>query len=245
MFSYGSCESLRIGIVGSNGYLAGELIQIIQRENIDIFPLGREFLIQDTFPDLDVVIDSGFPRDIHKENVRFEYFKHLAARLEYCKTNKVNYLYFGSLSSHSPVASKYGSAKREAENLVLSMKGKVIRFGLVVNTQEPGGRYKELIDNLRKLPIIFVPNPGFFPVGVTRIEEFLEALDRIIFQSESLVYDQTAPIDWTNLNLLVRNSTNKKVFELPKFVTKVVCRMIRWLPLGKIDNLKAIAYEIL
>lgn len=240
----GSSEFLRIGIVGSNGYLGATLMRNLQKKNVHVYPIGREFLKDETFPELDFIIDSGFPRNIHNKNVKMEYFKNLTSRLEHCSSQNTTYLYFGSLSSHSPATSKYGTAKREAENLVVSMRGRVIRFGLVVDRQEPGGRYLELVKNLRSFPVILVPHPDYFPICVTYIKEFSGTLDRVIFERENSVSDATAPIEWTCLSQLVRNSTDRRVIVLPKFITKITCEIIRILPLGKLDNLKAIAYKI-
>jgi hypothetical protein len=141
--------------------------------------------------------------------------------------------------------SRYGLAKREAERLVLSQGGKVIRFGLIVDTKKSGGRYLELLEVFNKMPFLFLPHPSYFPIGITTLDEFISRVKCLLVEKETVVNNFMAPVEWTNLNSLARKSTNKKIITIPAVFTLAICKIIRVLPLGKIDNLKGIAFKAL
>ncbi len=234
---------MKVGIVGAGGYLGNSLQKCLLENEIDFVKLGREIDVETNVADLDLIIDAAFPRDVFKKKVFNDYLQNLNLRLDLYRNNDIPYIYFGSLSSNSPISSKYGSAKGISEDLVRSLGGKVIRFGLVVSSTSPGGRYLEIIEALEKLPFLFLPDSTFFPIGVTRLDDLMETVMDQIVQKEIEFEDYTAKVTWTNLNLLISGISEKKSFTFSPKATSVICKLITILPLGKFDNLKAIAFK--
>ena len=236
---------MKVGIVGSNGYLGRTLITALEGQNLEILPLGRSFLAGDSLPELDFVIDAGFPRDIYKKDVAVEYHKNLKFRLRYCQEFQIMYLYIGSLSSHSPMDSKYGIAKNQAEVSVLLHGGRILRTGLVVDTISPGGRYLELMNILKKLPFLILPDSRYFPIGITKLADFMDHARHLILSRDLVELEQTVVVEWTNLRDLAKGLIDKKSITLPSIITASICRLLPFLPLGRLDNLKSIAYKII
>ena len=235
---------MRVGIVGSNGYLGSSLKQALEDRKIEIVKLEREFFVGDSLPKLDLVIDAGFPRDIYVEKVAVGYYRSLELRLQYCRKLRIQYLYIGSLSSHSPMASIYGTAKRKSEECVLLYGGKILRAGLIVDSKLPGGRYLELLTILERLPFVILPNSSYFPIGTSKLEDFLNHTHQMIYMSESNVSEQAVVVEWTNLRDLAIGLTNKKSKTLPKWLTMLMCKLLKVVPLSKLENLKTIAYKV-
>lgn len=234
---------MRIGLIGASGYLGVALQKFLLEEKIELVILNHKLQLDLKADALDMVIDAGFPRDIYRKKVRNNYFINLNSRLKYCQNYNVPYVYFGSISSYSPIQSKYGSAKEYSENLVKSYGGVVFRFGLVVNSKSPGGRYLEVLKMIEKMPIVLLPHRDFFPIAITKIEDFIDGINNIIDKRNFAIPETMAAVQWTNLNSLMKSSCNKKTFIISKVLTSLLCRLIRIVPLGKYDNLKAIAYK--
>ncbi len=235
---------MRVGIVGSNGYLGSALKQALGERKIEIVKLERDFFVGSSLPELDLVIDAGFPRDIYVGEIAIGYYRSLKLRLQYCREFRIQYLYIGSLSSHSPMASKYGTAKKVSEEYVLLYGGKILRAGLIIDSKLPGGRYLELLTILERLPIVILPNSNYFPIGTSKLEDFLNHIHHMILTRESNSSEQTVVVEWTNLRDLAIGLTDKNAKTLPKWLTVWVCKFLKIIPLRKLENLKTIAYKV-
>lgn len=235
-----------IGIIGSNGYLGETLFRDLSQKGHQLKEIDFQYF-DDMYhfsKQLDLLIDCGFPRDIRKKKISNRYLLQLEQRLLVSKKIGIKYLYVGSLSEDSKSNSAYGRVKADSADLVKKHGGCVIRSGLVVDNKKPGGRYKELLQVYKLMPIKIIPNERFFPLGVTLLEDFLFATNEIVSKPDIFEPEVLCKIQWTTLRHLLQTLPNPIDINLSFGITKFLCILINTLPLGKFDNLKSIAKQI-
>jgi hypothetical protein len=165
-----------IGIYGA-GYLGNYIHNYLKENGLECSFLERDELPTSKF---DIIIDAGFPRNYQNWNVRKRYKKKLRERTLSAMKQGSFYLYLGSFSSRKLDTSTYGRIKRESEEIVKSLGGRIWRLGLVLDTRNPGGRYKELIEILARFPVNVRISEAWCPIHITPIEDFNNSLDYIL-----------------------------------------------------------------
>ena len=235
-----------IGIIGSNGYLGEALFHILSKNGHQIKEIDFQYFdeIDHCSEPIDLLIDCGFPRNIHNKKISTRYLAQLEQRLLVSKENGIKYMYVGSLSEDIESNSAYGRVKAISTNLVKKYGGCVIRSGLGVDLEKPGGRYKELLDLHNRIPIKIIPNERFFPIGVTYLGEFLYTTNESVNKSDVFEPEVLCKIQWITLKDLLRSFPNPIEINLTFGMTKILCFLINSLPLGKFDNLKSIAKQV-
>jgi hypothetical protein len=234
-----------IGIIGSSGYLGGALLRSLSKKGYQVKEVNFQFF-HEIYPfskPMDLLIDCGFPRNIHRKKISTSYLSQLEQQLFMSKKNGIKYVYVGSLSEDIESNSAYGRVKASSTNLVKKYGGCVIRTGLVVDNKKPGGRYKELLKVHNRMPIKIIPNERFFPIGVTFLEDFLDTANEIVKESDSFEAEVLCKIQWITMKKLLQTFTNSFEIHLSFGTTKILCVLINFLPLGKFDNLKSIAKQ--
>jgi hypothetical protein len=235
-----------IGIIGSNGYLGEALFRSLRKKGHQLKEIDFQYFdeIYHCSKPIDILIDCGFPRNIHNKKISTRYFAQLEQRLFVSKKTGIKYVYVGSLSEDIESNSAYGRVKASSTHLVKKYGGCVIRSGLVVDNKKPGGRYKELLEVHNRMPIKIIPNERFFPVGVTFLRDFLCATNEIVSKSDIFEPEVLCKVQWTTLKHLLQTLPHPIKINLSFGMTKILCILINFLPLGKFDNLKSIAKQI-
>ena len=234
-------EDLIIGLLGLSGYLGGIIREEVQ--DLEVFDLGRNMTIQNTKElHLNLIIDSAFPTRKINKKIRSEYLSALNNNLKIANEISCRYIYIGSYSSHTKSRSKYGRLKREAERLVITKGGIVLRVGLVSDQSNPKGRFADFNQISRRLPFIPVLPNGWCPVFTTTIDEFRFEIRRLIRTDRvSAVYEAGVK---TNISKLFQeNNQSGKRCTIPETVLVLVSFLSRIVPLGRLDFVKSILYK--
>jgi hypothetical protein len=237
---------MNIGIVGSSGYLGTNLLTYLTRKGHKIEKISHHLLIENkrAMRNLNLILDCGFPRNIHISSISENYLFNLNNRVLIAKQIGIKYAYIGSLSEDSGGVSTYGKNKLVASNIVKDHDGLIIKTGLVVDFIKPGGRYEELLILSHRLPILFLPHRSFFPVGVTELNDFINTVDRLVSEQSFSNSEILCRIRWTTLTDLIQAASNSYHIHLSYSLTKLLCKILRIIPLGKYDNIKSISTEI-
>ena len=236
-----------IGLYGGTGYLGQQIISALQARDLN-FVLLEEGSSVSNLASVSAIIDCGFPRKIHKKLVRKNYEKQFFKKIDQmCKIRKIPYVYLGSFSSAETSLSHYGRVKYFAEKLVIDRGGMVLKLGLIVSTDKPGGRFLELAKIMRVIPFSLVPHPDYFPIRTTNLNDLLDHIlilvnniDQEFVNGIKIVQNEGTTLG----NLLTHQiNRNQSSVRLSRTTTKLLCRAIQILPLGPMNNLKSIAHQ--
>lgn len=230
-----------IGIFGGNGYLGKEAVKICLAQNHEVVYLGREIVSTEVtiLEKLNLIIDCGFPRDYYKIGVGDLYLRELTERFRVAQKLKVKYLYLTSFSTLKFGNSTYAKIKDNSESIANQFGVQLLRLGLVIDRDSPGGRYKELIQLVRSSPVILIPHKSWFPVMVCQLDEYLDSLNLFIngsdFREREVGYisSLTEILEWS--------FPNKHAIRLGPIATSSLVRLISLLNLKKLEGLKYIA----
>ena len=231
-----------IGIYGT-GYLGKQFRNYLNREKHSCIILDRH---QPETHAISIVIDASFPRNYKDISIFRQYLCLLEDRLVLSETSGSKYIYIGSYSSGSQVSSKYGLGKKAAEDLVLQHSGTVLRLGLVVDQDNPGGRYLEFLNFLRKIPLRFIFPEGWCPVYVTELRSALNFLHTIISDKKGIPHGYINVPETKKIylyQLLTEIYGNSSMIKVPETVMWILSYLVNICPVGKIDNLKSIMYK--
>jgi hypothetical protein len=233
-----------IGVFGGNGYLGQQITSAFQAHDLS-FVLLEEASTDSDLAFINVIIDCGFPRKIHKKLVRTNYKRQFLKRTD--QIQKIPYIYLGSFSSAEDSLSHYGQVKHFSEKLVIERGGMVLKLGLIISAEKPGGRYLELANIVKFFPLSLIPHSDYFPIRTTKLNDFLDYIlilvhniDQEFVNAIKIVQNES-----TTLGDLLTHQINRNQLPviLPRATTKLLCRTIQILPLGPMNNLKSIAHQ--
>jgi hypothetical protein len=223
---------IKIGVYGSTGYLG----TLVTKNLANAIPITRCKLEKYT-----IILDLSFPNGQTTKKCIKNYLQLIERRSIFCKQNRIQYFYAGSYSSIAPVTSKYGEIKRKAESIVLGNEGSVLKYGLIVNFNKPGGRHKQLINQIENWHLIPLPHEKYFKINATKEQDFLESilmLEKLKAGSEFFL-NKTFEI---SLNQIVRRSlSERKYLNLGTILSYIIKSGVQLLPVRKMDPLKSIA----
>jgi hypothetical protein len=231
-----------VGIFGGNGYLGSEVVKICLQNNIPYILLPREIKrVEDSsLESINTIVDCGFPRDYYKKKVMNAYLNELSNRSKIINFQKVNYLYIGSFSSIAGQNSKYGKLKLKSEQLLESSGAIISRVGLVKCTSNPGGRYKELLMMVEKAPFILLPSPNWFPLFVTEIDCLRNEIRTFVNSGD---VSNNSAIEIPLSAVIKEFGLEKRFIELNDMWSALLARVIKRLPLRRIEGIKSISHK--
>ena len=238
--------TIKVGILGSRGYLGSLITEECASRSKEFFALPRELngeLLEELNPK--IIFDASFPRNYQKKEVRFRYLTILEKNILIAANLKIPYYYLGSYSSLSPIRSIYAETKMKAEEIILKELGGIIRLGLVIDKHLPGGRFAELGRIAKKIPINIIIGPSWCPVTVTDSTHFQDCVKSLLnggIDTEKIIIDCRTDILHLNELLLLFPRKNYSL-HLNEHMTNILMYLVRKLPIGKLDNLKSIAYK--
>jgi hypothetical protein len=233
----------RVGVFGANGYLGSETLSLCRATNIPSVALGRriEDLDSSILNQLVTIIDCGFPRDYYHVKSADDYLKQVQKRAKFCNERGIKYVYLTTFTSVISDNSKYARLKNSTERLVELLGGELLRLGLVVDLNKPGGRFLELNSIVRRLPIVLIPSSKWFPIFTCTLSEYLAEI-QIFLQNSSLSRHEIGKLQPLS-ELIEEVSKDKKILKLSNFVTFILAQLIPFIAFGKIEGLKGIAVK--
>ena len=231
-----------IGIYGT-GYLGQQIANYLNQEKHNCIILNRHQSVTST---VSYIVDASFPRNYRNAQILRDYLNLLENRLTQSRISESKYVYIGSYSSLSLKNSKYGLGKKAAEDLVIQYSGTVLRLGLVIDPNNPGGRYLEFLKLVRKIPIHFIIPKSWCPVYVTKLNSALDSIHTIISDREAITFGHIHAHGTKKIylnQLLMQVSGNFPVIKVPELAMWILSFLVSIFPIGKIDNLKSIMYK--
>jgi hypothetical protein len=232
---------MKIGIYGGNGYLGSSVLNALKEHNIEVRVLARDQCPANL--GLTHIIDASFPANYKHKHITQEYFERLEKRVE--KSIGLNYVYLGSYSSVGVVRSVYGETKKKAEEMVRERGATVLRLGLVVDENNPGGRFSQLKELIEKAPVNFKIPETWCPIKVTRFSDFIQTT--LILVNQRVVTKKEVEIKQTfqtNLNfLMIRSKPRKLTVFIPDPAIRIFFLLVSKIPLGLFDNLNSIGFR--
>ena len=233
----------RVGIFGANGYLGSETLYLCRATNIPSVALGRriEDLDSSILNQLVTIIDCGFPRDYYRVKSADDYLKQVQKRAKFCNQRGIKYVYLTTFTSVISDNSKYARLKNSTERLVELLGGELLRLGLVIDLDNPGGRFLELNSMVRRLPIVLIPSSKWFPIFTCTLNEYLAEIQS--FLQNGFLSTHHIGKRQSLSELISEVSKDKKVLKLSEFATFVLVRLVPLIAFGKREGIKGIAVK--
>jgi hypothetical protein len=234
----------RVGIFGAQGYLGRETVELCRIMNVGYIALGRkiEDLGASLLGELTIIIDCGFPRDYYNARRARDYLKQVERRAKFCGDHGIQYVYLTTFTSVVSNKSKYARLKNRVEKTIEAFGGELLRLGLVVDLDNPGGRYLELCSIIHKLPIVFVPNSDWFPVFTCTIDEYRKEIQSLL-KSGSLIRDHIGKLQSLS-DVIKEVSIGKKLFKLSSFTTCLLAKALPLIAFGKREGIRGISIRM-
>ncbi len=237
---------MKVGIIGTNGYLGAVAKNVIQESGHAVIDLPKHVLPQ-AYRDnthLDLVLDCGFPRHYKKKNTMKIYFRDLDNRLRHNYKQGIPYVYIGSFSSKSQVMSNYGKRKLAAEKRVIENGGTILRLGLVINHFNPGGRFRELLIAANKMPVRPTFPANWCPLIITFEDDFKKGVSSLIHLLNRLPQEiAITSVEMDLCEVLSRYAEPKYELRINDFLTSQLMKIVKFFPVKNLDNLKSIAFK--
>jgi hypothetical protein len=233
-----------VGIFGSSGYLGKQSALLCESLSLDYVCLERNVdeHERESLQKITVIIDCGFPREYYKRGIAASYLIEINRRKHFFESLGPKYIYVGTFTGILTKSTHYSLLKQKAEEIFETFGATILRVGLVASADRPGGRYLELKEILEKLPVSLVPAENWFPVVITDLDDFIHHLTKLL----SLHNDKVGvPINVLPLCKLILERTPEKVqLKIPSIVCQLFSWTVRWLPLKKLEGIKAIAVPV-
>ncbi len=192
---------MKVFITGASGFLGGRLAAQWHARGHEIsgsgataeeiaglpaFVTGRECLPlgdpcgPDRLAGRDLIVHCAFAEGAHNRelNVRGTILVAEAAR----DAGVPDQLFLSSYSARPDAISGYGQMKYELELWFLESGQRIVRPGLVVGA---GGLFARMVGTVRRLPVVPLPGGGRSPVPLIGIDDFAEAMTRVIESSDA------------------------------------------------------------
>lgn len=230
-----------VGIFGSSGYLGQQSVLICKSLSIDYVCLDKNIDKHkiDFLRKITQVIDCGFPRNYYEKGLDSAYLLEIDRRKHFFEGLGPKYIYIGTFTGIATRSTQYSLIKQKAEEILETFGATILRAGLIVSHDRPGGRYQELHEVLEKFPVILIPNEDWFPLIVTDLDDFTDHLSKLL-KSDKIEF--SLPITIVPLRTVaLQHSANKIQFEINASVCCLFSWVVRRLPLKKIEAIKAIA----
>jgi len=209
---------MNILITGANGSLGEKLRADFESLNFNVVcASSNPDFGQKTFD-----LNSGFDHDLL---VDIDYILHLAINprlvvtnmeqkfLELANSQNKFLVYLGSTSSYLVNPNKYGTYKKEVENLVVENNGVVITCGLIYGNKFDGqvAKIKKLV-NVLPFNIEFSASKYVYLTPIEAIVKFwFEAMNKKIYEGKRILLFHH---DFIPFNLLLIRLARKKFFKI-------------------------------
>jgi len=172
---------MRVLLTGASGYLAKSLINLAQRESIELILASRIPLktgsqsVRFDISDLSThIIPENVDAIIHlaarTDNIKPEDDDEVVAAetlIHIARKSNIKFIFISSQTANEFAPTHYGRIKWEIEQNVLKNDGFVVRLGQVYGRQEYG-LFGLLVNTVRTLPVLpsFMPAPKVQPIHV-------------------------------------------------------------------------------
>jgi hypothetical protein len=230
-----------IGIFGGSGYIGQEFVRLCEDFHIEVEVLNRETTV---YPrNVSCVVDFSFPSRYRDDLEVGNYLEIYKSRLKNSREIGIPYYYIGSYSSQSPRLSEYGKLKKVFESFATEFDATIIRAGLVVDLQHPGGRFQQLVKLLRIAPCIPVFPSDWCPLQITFLDDLLGSLILLSSELDRSTKREVIEVTSYRTNLsdfLISLDRNKSRIHLSEKCTRLLAFVCGQTSLGAIDNLNSI-----
>ncbi len=228
-----------IAVWGSHGYLGSQVVKRFQ-PRMPVARLGRSEL---PIPGR-ACVDASFPTDYKSSSVTGAYLRTVEERCRWSTRKGCRYVYIASMSSLPPVASVYGAVKRAAEEIVLVEGHRLVRAGLIVSQENPGGRFAQLAGIVRAIPVVPVPSPTHFRLFVNDLADVMACIESAVDSEDEPIADLPVPgmRDASLAEVLeMLVEPGQRVIRLGPRSSAVAARVAASLHMGRLDSLASIA----
>ena len=164
-------------VFGGGGYLADAFLST--QTQLSTIAMPRDLLPTEE----GVYIDFSFPTNFNDDETMAKYKETILSRCLMCKELNSRYIYIGSISSIHRATSNYGRRKAEVEDSVKRNGGIILRLGLILEWENPGGRFKEFLDQLENLPALISPSKDTFELWNLRLNSAFDSINSIVVAS--------------------------------------------------------------
>ena len=229
---------INLQIYGSGGYLGSEIMSTTPPDGIVIHRLQRDQL--PTHPG--VVLDLSVPTQ-PKSSIEIETYQQLISqRTVAAGSAGCTYIYAGSTSSAGAASSAYGLLKQKTEDIVKSHGGIVVRFGLICNWEKPGGRFKELIKTLGRLPIVPCPDEREMQLFLTSHTCAVNSIFNACtfdFQDNDYISFGTTEGSLGGIARSYADLHRKRTMHVPRYFVKILLNLVKLIP-NRLDPIKSL-----
>jgi hypothetical protein len=195
--------------------------------------------------EVQMFVDASFPVKTYKRRAGARTYVHaIEARVSEAERRGQRYVYLASTSSLPPVYSRYGRVKQRAEDLVKANGGHLVRAGLVVSTEAPGGRLGQLLAISGRLPILPLPHESTFRLYVTPLAQLLDCVNRCLRTATYQPGDELVPgTELTCLTALITAHplASRPSLRLGRQTSRACSALARNVHVGPLDALSSIA----
>jgi len=229
---------INLQIYGLGGYLGSEITSTTPPDGIVIHRLQRDEW--PTHPG--VVLDLSVPTQ-PKSSLEIETYQLLISkRAVAAGSTGCTYIYAGSTSSAGTASSAYGLLKQQTEDIVKSHGGIVVRFGLICNWDNPGGRFKELIETLGRLPVVPCPDERemqlFLTAHTCAVNSIFKACT-FDFQDNDYISFGTTEGSLGGIARSYADLLNKRTIRIHRYLVKISLNMVKLIP-NRFDPIKSL-----
>lgn len=229
---------INLQIYGLGGYLGSEITSTPPPDGIVIHRLQRDEW--PTHPG--VVLDLSVPTQ-PKNSLEIETYQQLISqRTVAAGSVGCTYIYAGSTSSAGSASSAYGLLKQQTEDIVKSHGGIVVRFGLICNWEKPGGRFKEFVEILGRLPIVPCPDEREMQLFLTSHTCAVNTIFNACtfdFQDNDYISFGTTEGSLGEIARSYAHLHNKRTIRIQRHLIKILLKLIQAIP-NRLDPLKSL-----
>jgi len=229
---------INLQIYGLGGYLGSEITSTTTPDGIVIHRLQRDQW--PTHPG--VVLDLSVPTQ-PKSSLEIETYQQLISQRTVAASSVgCTYIYAGSTSSAGTASSAYGLLKQQTEDIVKSHGGIVVRFGLICNWEKPGGRFKELIETLGRLPIVPCPDEREMQLFLTSHRCAVNTIFNACtfdFQDNDYISLGTTEGSLGGIARSYADLHHKRTMHLPRHFVKISLNLVKLIP-NRLDPIKSL-----
>lgn len=229
---------INLQIYGLGGYLGSEITSTPPPGGIGIHRLQRDEW--PTHPG--VVLDLSVPTQ-PKSSLEIETYQQLISqRAVAAGSVGCTYIYAGSTSSAGSASSAYGLLKQQTEDIVKLHGGIVVRFGLICNWEKPGGRFKELIETLGRLPIIPCPDEREMQLFLTSHRCAVDTIFNACtfdFQDNDYISFGTTEGSLGGIARSYADLHRKRTMHVPRYFVKILLNLVKLIP-NRLDPIKSL-----
>jgi hypothetical protein len=223
-----------IGIFGSHGYLGSRVKQL----HPSSVPIARNESSKEQF-----VLDASYPSGYFDKGTTSTFLETIERRAKHARTMDATYVLLGSTSSYAPQTSRYAKIKSQTETICIENGGTVLRLGLVIDRQYPGGRYRELNQKIGKLPVVPIFHRDVLKIFCTDICDFDNAILRILDAPKSmdLLVSGTYETSFGEISSQAATDRDLRTHLLSKPISRAIVHVIKLCPSNSLDPIKSLS----